>query len=59
MTTTMAERSGLLRRVGTASLNHWIVVSRIASLFAPSTLCGSSMTTRSPRAPVIEPDAAA
>ena len=59
MMTTIALRRGLFKRVGTASRNQTPTLLRSASLFAPSTLCGSSMMTRSPRVPVIEPAAVA
>ncbi len=55
MMTTMAERTGSLRRVGTASRNHCATASRTRSELAPSTEIGSSRITRSPREPVIEP----
>ena len=59
MMTTMADLMGELRRDGTASRNHSRVVLRCCSEAALSTLCGSSMMTRSPREPVIEPAAIA
>ena len=42
MTTTMAERSGELRRVVTVSENTLSTVVRCKSESAPSTECGSS-----------------
>ena len=54
MITTMADLSGLLRRVGMARSKVSVTVLRSASELALLTLCGSSMMTRSPRDPVIE-----
>jgi uncharacterized protein YcbX len=52
MITTMALWIGSLRRVGMASKNVATSLWRSASDDALSTLCGSSMITRSPRIPV-------
>ena len=50
----IAESLGLFNRVGNVSLNTRVASSSRATLWASSTLCGSSHVTRSPRRPVID-----